>query len=262
VLTSLLEDELVAKDAIAGLRRYSLITLPVDGSVSVHRLVQAVTAAQMPPDLAQAWRHTTAAVIEAAIPHDGAQADAWPDFAALLPHARAALTLDSDGMERIGSYLGNSGNYMAARDLYRGVVDAWIRVRGAEHLDTLTARNNLAFWTGLAGDPAAARDQCATLLPVCERVLGPQHPDTLLVRSNHARWTGRAGDSAAARDQFAALLPVYERVLGLEHPWTVGVRLLLARSTGKRGTRPPPATSSRRCCPSASGCPARSIWIP
>jgi hypothetical protein len=63
VLTSLLEDELVAKDAIAGLRRYSLITLPVDGSVSVHRLVQAVTAAQMPPDLAQAWRHTTAAVI-------------------------------------------------------------------------------------------------------------------------------------------------------------------------------------------------------
>ena len=52
MLLPLLEDPLAANDAVAALRRYSLITPPGDGSVSVHRLVQAVTDDQMPAGLA------------------------------------------------------------------------------------------------------------------------------------------------------------------------------------------------------------------
>ena len=48
----LLEDPLAVNDAVAALRRYSLITRAGDGSVSVHRLVQAVTADQVAGDLA------------------------------------------------------------------------------------------------------------------------------------------------------------------------------------------------------------------
>ena len=51
VLVPLLEDELAAGDAVAALRRYSLVRPAGDGAVSVHRLVQAVTADQMPDDL-------------------------------------------------------------------------------------------------------------------------------------------------------------------------------------------------------------------
>ena len=58
--------------------------------------------------------------------------------------------------------------------------------------DTLTARANLATWTGQAGDPAGARDQYAALLPVRERVSGAEHPDTLTTRANLAHWTGLA----------------------------------------------------------------------
>ena len=58
-----------------------------------------------------------------------------------------------------------------------------------EH-DTLTARGNLASWTGMAGDAAGARDQYAALLPIRERVLGAEHPDTLAARSGLADWTG------------------------------------------------------------------------
>jgi hypothetical protein len=71
-------------------------------------------------------------------------------------------------------------------------------VSGPEHPETLTARANLAYWTGEAGDPAAARDQYAALLPVLERVLGADHPYTLNDRANLARWTGQAGDSDTA----------------------------------------------------------------
>ena len=50
------------------------------------------------------------------------------------------------------------------------------RVLGAEHPDTLTARADLARWTGEAGDAAGARDQYAALVPVRERVRAPSTP--------------------------------------------------------------------------------------
>ena len=235
VLVPLLEDEMAGADAIAALRRYSLITPVGEGSVSVHRLVQALTADQMPAELAAVWRDATAAVIEAALPDDPAAPETWPVFAALLPHAQAALTDDSGGIQRTADYLGQSGSYPAARDLYQRVFNARMRVLGLAHPDTLTARANLARWTGLAGDAAAARDLYAELLPIRERVSGPEHPDTLTARADLALWTGQAGDPAAARDQYAALLPVDERVLGPEHPATLDARADLAHWTGRAG---------------------------
>ena len=240
VLEPLLEDPLAAGDAIAALRRYSLITPAAGGSLSVHRLVQAVTADQMPAELASQWRLAAATLIEDAIPADTEPPATWPVCAALLPHAQAALADNSDGMARMANYLGRSGSYAAARNLQRKVVEARERVPGPEHPRTLDARSNLARWTGEAGDPAAARDLFAALLPVDERVLGPEHPDTLDARSNLARWTGEAGDRAAARDLFAALLPVDERVFGPEHPYTLTTRGNLARWTGEAGD---PATA-------------------
>jgi hypothetical protein len=235
VLGPLLEDELAAGDAIAALRRYSLITPAADGTVSVHRLVQAVTADQMPAELASQWRQAAAALIEAAIPADTALPETWPICAALLPHAQVALAEDSDGMAQIANYLGFSGSYAAARDLQRRVVEARERVLGPKHPQTLDARGDLAHWTGQAGDAAAARDQFGALLPIYEQGLGREHPGTLTARGNLARWTGMAGDAAAARDQFAALLPVEERVRGREHPFTLTTRGNLAHWTGEAG---------------------------
>ena len=237
VLTLLLEDPLAAGDAVAALRRYSLISPPADGSVSVHQLVQAVTADQMPAELAGQWRQATATLIEAAIPRDTDLPETWPVCAALLPHAQAVLDPTSGGMFRIAQYLGYSGSYPAARDLFQVIAGAYRDddTYGAEHPDTLAARAGLASWTGEAGDPAAARDQLAALLPVEERILGPDDPATLGTRHELARWTGQAGDPAAARDQFAAQLPVRERVSGPEHPDTLTARASLARWTGQAG---------------------------
>ena len=67
------------------------------------------------------------------------------------------------------------------------------RVLGPEHADTLTARGNLARWTGEAGDAAGARDQFGALLPVDEWVLGPEHPLTMTARASLAHWAEQAG---------------------------------------------------------------------
>ncbi len=235
VLALLQGDPLAAGDAVAALRRYSLVTPAEDGLVLVHRLVQAVTLNQMPDPLAAGWRQAAAAVIEAAIPADTQPPATWPACAVLLPHAQAALADESSGMARIANYLGVSGSRAAARDLLTGVTDARIRVLGPEHPDTLDARVFLTRWTGAAGDAAAARDQCAALPPAYERVSGPEHPDTLDACASLAHWTGMAGDAAAARAQYAALLPAYERISGPEHPDTLTHRTGLARWTGEAG---------------------------
>ena len=235
LLVPLLEDALARDEAVTGLRRYSLISAPRDGCVSVHRLVQAITLAQLPTDLAAAWRRATAAVIDAALPGDPDHPVAWPVFAALLPHAQVALAHGSDGMGKIAGYLGAIGSYAAALALQKEVLDARETELGAEHPRTLDARGHLARWTGEAGESAAARDLFAALLPVRERVSGAEHPRTLATRGNLAHWTGQAGESAAARDQYAALLPVLERVLGAEHLDTLTASDRLANWTGQAG---------------------------
>jgi hypothetical protein len=235
VLAPLLDDELAVKDAVTALRRYSLVRPAGNGAVSVHRLVQVVTADQMPEQLREAWRQAAAALIEAALFGDPRQSETWPIFAALLPHAQAALPPDSRRMTRIASYLGHSGGYVAARDFSKAMLQERTRLLGPDDRGTLLARGHLAGWTGMAGDAAGARDQYAALLPIDEQALGPEDPHTLGTRGHLARWSGEAGDAAGARDQLAALLPTEERVLGPEHQETLATRGNLARWTGEAG---------------------------
>jgi Tetratricopeptide repeat len=233
----LLGDPVAAGDAVAALRRYSLAAPTGDGLVQVHRLVQAVTRAQLTTAQAAQWKQAAAALVEAAIPADGEPPAAWPTCALLLPHARAVLDLTSDGTWQAAQALGYSGSYKAARDLFTLIANAHQDSRdyGPEHPRTLEARAHVAYWAGAAGDVAGARDQFAALLPIHEQILGSDHPETLIVRANLAAWTGRAGDVAGARDQYAVLLPIYEQILGPEHPNTLITRYSLASWTGRAG---------------------------
>ena len=235
VLVPLLTDDLARDEAVTGLRRFSLISAPRGGLVSVHRLVQAITMDQLPAEEAEAWRQAAAVVIGAALPGDPQDPGCWPVFAALLPHAQAALDPASYGMDQMSRYLGAIGSYAAALAVQQQVLRAREETLGAEHPDALAARSYLARWTGAAGDAAGARDQYAALLPVRERISGPEHPHTLTTRANLARWAGAAGDAAGARDQFAALVPVVERVLGAERPDTLNARANLAHWAGEAG---------------------------
>ncbi|WP_068929366.1 FxSxx-COOH system tetratricopeptide repeat protein, partial [Planobispora rosea] len=203
--------------AVAALRRYSLLRRPTGGMVFLHRLVQAVTLDQLPAHEQERWRAGAAALLEAALPADPDDPEAWPRFAQLLPHVRALLPADSPQMWRTARYLGASGDYRTALLLCHVITDQRTVSLGPEHPDTLAARHELTFWTGEAGDAAGARDQLAELLPIVERVSGVEHPDTLTARHSLARWTGEAGDAAGARDQLAELLPIRERVSGAEH---------------------------------------------
>jgi hypothetical protein len=234
-LSPILSDQVAAADAIAALRRYSLVTPATPETIQVHRLVQAVTLDQIPAEEAVRWRRTAAALTEAAIPADPMLPEVWPLCSLLLPHAQAVLLPTAPGTIRMAWYVGNSGNYSEARELFAAIADQHLAAYGPEHPATLAVRSALAYWSGEVGDPAAGRDQYATLVPALKKVCGPQHPDTLMARANLATMTGQAGDPAAARDQHLALLPIREAVSGAEHPATLIDRAFLAYWTGEAG---------------------------
>jgi hypothetical protein len=66
----LLGDPITTWDAVAPLRRYSLITPAGDGLELVHRLVQYVTRAELSAEVVAQWEQAAAALVEAAIPED------------------------------------------------------------------------------------------------------------------------------------------------------------------------------------------------
>jgi hypothetical protein len=234
-LSALIGDPLAVWDAVAALGRYSLVTPSGDGLVTMHRLVQAVTVDQMPADLALAWASAAGRLIDAALPDDAVTPDCLPVLRSVLPHAQVVLPDDSEGMLRMASTLGRSGGYRAARDLCYKIVQARERVLGAEHRGTVTARHDLAHWTGFAGDPAAARDQFADLLPISRRVYGAEDRHTLTTWHSLGYWTGESGDTASARDMLAELVPVRRQVFGPDDPDSLNDRHDLACLTGEAG---------------------------
>ena len=119
-----LGDPVAAGDAITALRRYSLARPAGNGLLLVHRLVQAIIRAQLSAADAAQWRQAAVVFAETAVPADTQLPTAWPVCAALLPHARAVLDLTSNGMWQIARYLGHSGSYLAARDLFQLITDA------------------------------------------------------------------------------------------------------------------------------------------
>jgi Domain of unknown function (DUF4062)/Tetratricopeptide repeat len=234
-LAPLLDDPLACDDALTALRRFSLVSAPQDGMVSVHRLVQAVTLDQLPDGEAATWRQAARLLIAAALPDDSADPGNWPAYAVLLPHAEATLHPEDTGMRRIADFFSRTGNYADGRAHCRKILSAREQLLGPEHPATLDARDELAYLTAVAGDPARAVEQFTALARDRERVQGPEHPQTLLTRYALARWTREAGDNEAARQQHGALLPLLERILGPEHRYTLHARTNLAGWLGTDG---------------------------
>ena len=77
VIVPLLDDQLAANDAVAELRRFSLIAF-TGANVLVHRLVQTVTKDRVPASQISSWHQAAAALIEAALPSDPMLPQTWP----------------------------------------------------------------------------------------------------------------------------------------------------------------------------------------
>ena len=120
---------------------------------------------------------------------------------------------------------------------------------GETHPGTLTARSQVAIWTGQCGDDRRALGLVQELLPDQERVLGPDHPGTLTTRGNIASWIGHSGYAPEALRLFQELLPGLERVLGPDNPDTLRARGNIAMFTERSGDARRALRLSRKLLP-------------
>ncbi|MFF9870470.1 tetratricopeptide repeat protein [Streptomyces sp. NPDC013953] len=237
--------------AIGRLIAYSMITDSGDGTLSVHRLVQALART---PDADDPHRHPAAIdhareqateCLNRAFPPDTAGApETWPQCRALLPHAQALSehtpaehdTANAASLsDRTGLFLLTHGMIARATEHLHRAVAGRVRVLGEDHPETLTSRSNLAMAYEWAGDLSRAIPLYERTLADSVRVLGEDHPYTLASRNNLAIAYGSAGDLSRAIPLHERTLADSVRVLGEDHPYTLTSRNNLAMAYGSAG---------------------------
>jgi tetratricopeptide (TPR) repeat protein len=144
----------------------------------------------------------------------------------IIPHARElarhpTTTAEVELLSGVAHYDHARGDYGAAEQALRQVLEAYRRLLGPEHPNTLASMHNLAMTLLALGDAAGAAELHRQVLDTRRRVLEPEHPDMLLSMHNLAEALRVQGDAAGAADLLRPVVDVRRRVLGPEHPNTL-----------------------------------------
>jgi tetratricopeptide (TPR) repeat protein len=223
-------DHGVGIDARLGLlASYSMITL-TPGTVSIHRLLQAVILADQedmapqspgPRDIALEW---LAAMLSGARSSDPA---AWPLLRALVPHAESVArhyTDDSqpEGLYRVlvqtGSFLSYQGDYERARVMRESALSI-VQARPApDPREVAASLAGLAATYRALGRKADALPLAQRAVRVAEGALGPDDPYMATLLGNLASTYRGLGQFADALPLFERALQVTETAFGPDHP--------------------------------------------
>ncbi|MFJ6570115.1 tetratricopeptide repeat protein [Streptomyces sp. NPDC091292] len=226
---------------------YNMVTDGGDGTLSVHRLVQALARTPDPddphrrPDDIDSARFTATSLLLRAYPTTVDAPGAWPLRRALTAHVDALTRHGSpDGDQEVmaellyhsGSFLSQQGALKESlRHLHRAY-DYCVRAMGADHLHTLTVRRSLAHTHEDAGQLGHAIRLHEDLVKDYERVRGTDHARVLSVRMGLAVACLRAGELDRATTLLDAVVSDCTRLLGEDDPLTLVARMNRASAYG------------------------------
>ena len=190
-----LRDELERDAAVRELNRFSLIRAEAD-SITVHRLVQAVTRDSLGKAMTKARAKAAIELVNAALSGPPWEPTNWPTIRALLPHTLAVaetaerlktgLRPAARVLNEIAVYHQVHAAFAEAEPLHQRALKIREVVLGAEHPNTAESLNNLARLYQDQGRLSEAEPLFQRALAICERVLGADHPITRTARKNLA----------------------------------------------------------------------------
>ncbi|GEB60108.1 FxSxx-COOH system tetratricopeptide repeat protein [Streptomyces gardneri] len=229
--------EPVVNAAVGLLTAYSMITAdPATGTLSMHRLVQAVArtpdpddAHRQPQDIDAAQHH---AIVGLSLP-DSTHSNraAWfrlaPHVAAYCRNAPAAT--DSPWVARalnnMGVFLDTEGfNTEAVRYLERAFDFHQRPGKSRSNPEAHAVRGNLAIAYGNAGFPRVSLPLAWQSLQDNINALGEEHPRSLTALNNVAGALYRDGRLADATSLYERSLQLHTATLGADHPHTLTAR--------------------------------------
>ena len=228
--------------ATAALGEYSLAET-ADGLLSVHRMVQAVTRAELGDDEPR-WAGLAIAAIAAAFPGNVTDPETWEACESLLAHALACaghagrLQFDSTVtvplLDRVARYLlarGRLDSAAAAMDEALALAEQL----GPEDPAYLSCRNTYGRLQLARGDYPAARAVCEQVYQTRTQILGAKDPETLRAGRDLVEALYRQGDWTQAAELQNRLVEAFTVILGpddLETITSLAYQATILDSTG------------------------------
>lgn len=227
-LAEAVRDPLALDDAIAALRRCSLIEVQED-SLSVHRLVQAVVRERLSEEERRAWIEHAVSLVWSVFPSELDDArSAWPVCARWLPHARAALAHAEAAsvnievthllLRDVAKYLRMRGAFADSKELFTRALAIAEALHGKSHPHVATILTGLGLVLKELGELDAAKRYAERALKIDEENFGPKDPRVARDANNLATILWRLNDLPGARDKVARALEIDELSLGKDHP--------------------------------------------
>jgi tetratricopeptide (TPR) repeat protein len=227
VLAETAADPLRLDDALAALRRYSLVEVSGD-SCSVHRLVQAVTRADLGAEGSEGqWAEAAARTVNNAFPFKEPDVATWGRSERLLPHALAAAG-HAEGcgaaLEAAGRLFNQAGGYLhlraqldEAEGAFRRSLVIAVRNHGPDHELVGTVTNNIGTILQDKGDLDGALRHTERALAIDEKVHGPDHPNVARDANNIGAILRDKGDLDGALRYTSRALAIDEKAYGCDH---------------------------------------------
>ena len=226
-LTAVATDPLAFDDAVDPLRRYSLVEITAE-SISVHRLVQAVTRDRLDGDEKKKWAEAAVRIIDEAFPFDSDDVGTWTVCSRLLSHALAAaehaealdVASDSTGrlLNQIGVYLKGRAQFVEAKEMFERALAIDEAAYSPDHPDVAIRVNNLGRVLHDLGDLEGAKKMSERALVIGEATYGPNHPTVAIYVNNLGLVLKDLGDLEAAKKMYERALAIDEAAYGPEHP--------------------------------------------
>ena len=223
----LMGDELVLNHAVGVLRRYSLLTISNEESLSVHPLVQTIYRDQIRSQELTQWIIATIHWLFWAYRFDQYDITTQSIAMRLIPHMKVAIRLaDICGLANnqvaylnnsVGLYLQQYGKLHEAKHFFEQALSIRKDVLRADHPDIATSLNNLGGILQAMGDFPLAKSYYENALKVLEKSLEPNYADTATSLNNLGLLLQTTGELDLSLTYYQRALDICENFLGYEH---------------------------------------------
>jgi tetratricopeptide (TPR) repeat protein len=226
-LRSVLKNPIKLNDAVAALRRYSLINV-ADDKFSIHRLVQAVIQDILNEDEKKQWAEAAVKLVNKAFPFDSDDVRTWPVCSSLLSHALISTKLAEELevapekttrlLNQAGLYLKGKADLLEAKALYKRALAIDEKVHGPDSNDVAIEVSNLGMVLKDLGDLDGAKRCYERALAIQEGLFGPDHNTVAIDLSNLGGVLSDQGDLKEAKKLYERALAIGEKVHGPDQP--------------------------------------------
>ncbi|MEV6801443.1 FxSxx-COOH system tetratricopeptide repeat protein [Micromonospora rifamycinica] len=239
-LAQIIDKRLQRQRAISAVGASGLARVEL-GTITVHRLVQAIVRDQIDPAVAAELRVRIGAALSTVDPGNPRDTANWTQWSTILPHLLAADPARTDNPDlRLRArdaivYLLCRGDSRPAQQLAENLYREWKKRHGPDHVDTLRAATELVWAYRNLGYLDRLRPLIDDTLTRQINILGRDHPDTLRTASDLAVVHGELGNYQRAREVDEDVYGRRVRVLGKDHPDTLTSAANLATTLDDAG---------------------------